>query len=132
MMMSVLLVIGALAGAQAPFHVSNTEEYSNVCSVEDGDVVGTTIRIVPAINGPHLSIQRYEGGPLAPNVFYPAVERDRLVVKSARNEVLYTIRRDGSDVLIKYLNGEAGRDGNSTEERLSPTIQNGNAFPSCR
>lgn len=130
MMVGMALLMGAAAGS-AHFGASRPESFSNVCWAEDaGDLVGTTIWVLPAVDGTRLLIQRYEGGPLAPALFSTHVEDEKLVVYSDRNEPLYAVRRDGKGARITYLDGEQGSDGGN-EERLPPVAKMGE-FPDCK
>ncbi|WP_371184114.1 hypothetical protein [Xanthomonas sacchari] len=130
MMVGLALLMSVAAGS-AHFGASRPESFSNVCwSEAGGDLLGTTIWILPAVDGTRLLIQRYEGGPLTPSLFSTHAEDETLVVYSDRNEPLYAVRRNGKGARITYLNGEQGRDGGH-EERLPPVVKVGE-FPDCK
>ncbi|WP_420008563.1 hypothetical protein [Xanthomonas sacchari] len=130
MMVGLALLMSVAAGS-AHFGASRPESFSNVCWSEDGgDLLGTTIWILPAVDGTRLLIQRYEGGPLTPALFSTHAEDEALVVYSERSEPLYAVRRDGKGARITYLNGEQGSDGGN-EERLPPVVKVGE-FPDCK
>ncbi|MDS9993405.1 hypothetical protein PNQ69_11525 [Xanthomonas sp. A2111] len=126
-----LALLMSVAAGSAHFGASRPESFSNVCWSEDGgDLLGTTIWLLPAVDGTRLLIQRYEGGPLTPSLFSTHAEDGKLVVYSERNEPLYAVRRDGKGARITYLDGEQGSDGGN-EERLSPVVTVGE-FPDCK
>lgn len=130
MMVGLALLMSVAAGS-AHFGASRPESFSNVCWSEDGgDLLGTTIWILPAVDGTRLLIQRYEGGPLTPALFSTRVEDETLVVYSERNEPLYSVRREGKGARITYLDGERGSDGGN-KERLPPVVKVGE-FPACK
>ncbi|MEL4891572.1 hypothetical protein PQU63_05935 [Xanthomonas protegens] len=130
MMVGLALLMSVTAGS-AHFGESRLESFSNVCWSEDGgDLLGTTLWILPAVDGTRLLIQRYEGGPLTPALLSTRVEDGKLVVYSDRSEPLYAVRRDGKGVRIRYLDGEQGSDGGN-EERLPPVVTVGE-FPDCK
>ncbi|KAB7771417.1 hypothetical protein NG831_01295 [Xanthomonas sacchari] len=130
MMFAMALLVGAATGP-AHFSASRPQGFSNVCRIEEeGELLGTTLWILPAVDGTRLLIQRYEGGPLTPALLSTRVEDGELVVYSDRSEPLYAVRRDGKGVRIRYLNGEQGSDGGN-EERLPPVVKVGE-FPHCK
>ncbi|WP_440985290.1 hypothetical protein ACQHIH_20575 [Xanthomonas sontii] len=130
MMFAMALLVGAATGP-AHFSASQPQSFSSVCRIEEeGELLGTTLWILPAVDGTRLLIQRYEGGPLTPSLFSTHAEDETLVVYSERNEPLYAVRRDGKGARITYLNGEQGRDGGN-EERLPPVVTVGE-FPDCK
>ncbi|UYC12443.1 hypothetical protein [Xanthomonas sp. CFBP 8445] len=130
MMFVMALLMGAATGP-AHFSASRPQSFSNVCRVEEeGELLGTMLWILPAVDGTRLLVQRYEAGPLAPRLLSARVEGDRIVAHSDHNEPLYAVRRDGKGARITYLDGEEGRDGGH-EERLSPVLILGE-FPNCK
>lgn len=93
--------------------------YSNLCIHPDtGDVLGIELSFVSEAEGGYVLVQRYEGGPLAPELMKIKSRGDRIVLAVGESDSI-ALQRKGSGVRATYLDGRQSRLGTAVENLIS-------------
>ncbi|KAF1013336.1 MAG: hypothetical protein GAK31_03485 [Stenotrophomonas maltophilia] len=107
--------------------------YSNVCTHADtGDLLGLKLSFVSEAEGGYVLVQRYEGGPIAPELMKIQRRGDLLVLVLGGSDSI-ALRRKGSGVRATYLDGQLSSLGTSDETLASSSpIWQGKMPAVCR
>lgn len=93
--------------------------YSNLCIHPDtGDVLGIELSFVSEAEGGYVLVQRYEGGPLAPELMKIKSRGDLIVLAVGESDSI-ALQRKGSVVRATYLDGQQSRLGTAVENLIS-------------
>lgn len=112
-----LLVLPGAAYADESWGLRGT--YSNVCMHSDtGDLLGLELSFVSAAEGGYVLVQRYEGGPIAPELMKIKRRGDLIVLVLGGSDSI-ALRKKGGGVRATYLDGQLSSLGTSDETLAS-------------
>ena len=107
--------------------------YSNLCIHPDtGDLLGIELSFVSEAEGGYVLVQRYEGGPIAPELMKIKRRGDRIVLAVGDSDSI-ALQRTGGVVRATYLDGQQSRLGTAVENLIaSSPVWQGKKPAMCR
>ncbi|WP_313459283.1 hypothetical protein [Stenotrophomonas sp.] len=125
-MVRLLILIVSLLGLLALPGIASGDEsqalrgtYSNLCIHPDtGDLLGIELSFVSEAEGGYVLVQRYEGGPIVPELMKIKSRGDRIVLAVGDSDSI-ALQRTGGGVRATYLDGQQSRLGTAVENLIS-------------
>lgn len=136
LLMPIVFVLGLLALPGIAFGGESQAlrgTYSNLCIHPDtGDLLGIELSFVSEAEGGYVLVQRYEGGPLAPELMKIKSRGNRIVLAVGESDSI-ALQRKGGGVRATYLDGQQSRLGTAVENLIaSSPVWQGKKPAICR
>ncbi len=126
-----LLVLPGIAFGSESQSLRGT--YSNLCiHLDTGDLLGIELSFVSEAEGGYVLVQRYEGGPVVPELMKVKSRGDRIVLAVGGSDSI-ALQIIGSVVRATYLDGQQSRLGTAVENLIaSSPVWQGKKPAICR